>query len=162
MKKYINGLHHNRSEDGDFPPTVLRSSKFTFTYLKDCIQRVLGNIQFTGSLKLSDIVPAYKKKDPTDKSNSQTISILLLISKGFWESYIFINYGTIMNKCLNRLLCGLRKAHSKQHALFRSLQARQKKLDQCGFVGTILMDLSKAYDCLPHDLLIVKLRAWHC
>ena len=29
-----------------------------------------------------------------------------------------------------------------------------------GLVGTILMDLSKAYDCLPHDLIIAKFEAY--
>ena len=52
------------------------------------------------------------------------------------------------------------KAHSTQHALFKLLQKWQKELDSRVFIGTILMDLSKVYDCLPHDLLIAKLEAY--
>ena len=62
-----------------------------------------------------------------------------------------------MNNFLNELLCGFLKAHITQHALFKLLQAWQKGLDSSGFIGTILINLSKAYDCLPHDLLITKL-----
>ena len=61
---------------------------------------------------------------------------------------------------LNKLLCGFCKAHSMQHALFRLLQKLQKELDSPGIIGTILMDLSKVYDCLPHDLIIAKLEAY--
>ena len=51
-----------------------------------------------------------------------------------------------------KLLRGFRKAHSTQHAYFKLLQRWQKGLDNSGLVGTILMGLSEAYDCLPHDL----------
>ena len=44
-----------------------------------------------------------------------------------------------------------------QHPLFRILQKYQKEFDSGRFTGTILMDLSKVYDCLRHDFSIGKL-----
>ena len=57
-------------------------------------------------------------------------------------------------------MCGFRKGDSSQHALLNLLKNWQKTLDKSGVIGTVLMDLSKAYDCLPHDLLIAKLAAY--
>ena len=35
-----------------------------------------------------------------------------------------------------------------------------KEIDNYGFFGTVLMDLSKAYDCISHELLIGKLHLY--
>ena len=47
-----------------------------------------------------------------------------------------------------------------QHALFRILPKYQKEFDSGRFTVTILMDLSKVYDCLRHDFSIAKLEAY--
>ena len=65
-----------------------------------------------------------------------------------------------MERFLNQLLCGFRNAHSTQHALFRLIQSRQKKLDKSEIVGTILIDFSKAHNWLPHELMAAKLEAY--
>ena len=65
-----------------------------------------------------------------------------------------------LNNYLNDLLYGFRKAHSTQYVLSRLIQSLKKGLHNLGLVRTVLMDLSKAYDCLPLDLLIAKLNAY--
>ena len=80
-----------------------------------------------------------------------------LLSKIF-ERIIYNQLGDL-DLFVNKLLRGFRKAHSTQHALFKLLHSWQKELDNLGFIGTILMDLSKTYDCLPHHLTVAKFKA---
>ena len=101
-----------------------------------------------------DIVPVFKKEDPNDRTNYRPISLLPLISKIFGK----FPYQQIedFSKILSPKLSGFKKGHSTQHALLNLLKNWQKCLDKSGVVGTVLMDLSNAYDCLPHNLLLAK------
>ena len=58
-----------------------------------------------------------------------------------------------MEKFLNRLFRGSQNAHLTQYALLRLVQTWTSELN-------IFMDLSKAYHCLPHCLLVGKLEAY--
>ena len=57
-------------------------------------------------------------------------------------------------------LCGFRKGFNTQHALLRLMDTCKNSLDKKGVVGAVLMDLSKAFDCIDHELLTAKLSAY--
>ena len=65
-----------------------------------------------------------------------------------------------MDLFLNKLLCGFRKVRYTQHTLSKLLYSWQKELDDSGFICTVLMNLSKAYDCLHHGLFTAKFEAY--
>jgi hypothetical protein len=57
-------------------------------------------------------------------------------------------------------LSAFRSGHGCQTALLKIIEDWKKALDDNKFVAAILMDLSKAFDCLPHNLLLLKLKTY--
>ena len=109
-------------------------------------------------MKVADVIPVLKK-DPNNKANYRPLSLLPIILKIF-EGVLFEQIENFSKKILSTKLCGFRKGHSKQQALLNLLKNCQKRLDKSGVIRTVLMDLSQAYDCLPHDPLIAKLAVY--
>ena len=85
--------------------------------------------------------------------------MLPLVSKVF-EKSMHDQLCEYIEKFLNQVLCGFHKALSTQLSLPSPLLLRErlKEFDSGRFIGTVLMDLPKVYDCLRHDLLIAKLK----
>ena len=59
---------------------------------------------------------------------------------------------------LNCFLSAYRLSYSSQHVLIRLIDEWRQKLDSDHFVGAV--DLSKAFHCIPHDLLSAELSAY--
>ena len=53
--------------------------------------------------------------------------------------------------------CGFRKGHSTQHFLLVMLEQFKESVNKGNEFGALLTDLSKAFDCINHKLLIAKL-----
>ena len=129
-------------------------------YLKiftDCINAWISSCIFPQLLKSADITPIFKKGDETNKSSFRPINIL----SAFWKIYKKLLYQQLDNSLQNKfseLLCGFRKPHSTQHVILNLLQYWQENLDKGNTVGTILMDLFKAYDTLHYGILLATLQ----
>ena len=65
-----------------------------------------------------------------------------------------------MNQHISNLVSAYSKNYSSQHVLKRLLEEWKKCLDNNYVVGGVRMDLSKAFDCVPHDLFIANLEAY--
>ena len=160
IRKYLSRLDKTKKSSGGIPIWILQGSIDTISpYIKQYVDSMVDTCIFPSSLKSAEIRPIHKKGDVTDKSNYRPISLLPALSKVF-ERILFDQIDTHFSKIFSPFLCGFRSGHSTQHAILNLLLKWQKCLDEKGIVGAVLMDLSKAYDCLSHELLIAKLAAY--
>ena len=147
-------------QENDIPTKILKNYKNIFTeYISNDVNKCISSTIFPKCLKNSEVIPTYKKGDKTDKSNYRPISILPNISK-IYEKCMLNQINTYFNKIFSKFQLGFRKGCSTQHCLLAMVEKWKNALDKGEYAGALLTDLSKAFDCLPHDLLIAKLEAY--
>ena len=114
--------------------------------------------KFPKSFKLAKVIPIYKKGDKHDKNNYRPISILPIISL-ILERHVCQHLKAYLenNKLFYHRQSGFRENHSCQTALIKLLDDWISAIDKNEIVGTLFLDLSKAFDLVNHDILLRKL-----
>ena len=108
---------------------------------------------------MADVLPIHKKDEKTLAKNYRPVSLIPVVSKLF-ERNMYKEIFEFIENSLSPYLFGFRKGHSTEQCLVVMLETWKIALDEKGYAGAILTDLSKAFDCLNHDLLIAKLNAY--
>ena len=161
MKKCINQLNTNKPTTyNNIPAKILiEFSDVCAGLIHNFYNNSILQGTFPDAMKFADITPSHKKNDKCFKENYRPISILSSFSKNF-EIIMYNDIYLYMENRLSPYLCGFRKGYSTQYCLMAMLERFRKALDNKQKFGALLTDLSKAFDCLNHELLIAKLAAY--
>jgi len=163
--KIINGLKNIKSCGIDGISTE---------YIKDSIDSIahvitkLVNLSITTNTvpdvwKTAIVIPIYKKRgEKSDPINYRPISLLPICSK-ILEKVVFDQFVFHLEKyqILNKTQFGFRRNTSTSNALNYVCDILYSALDNNKISILILLDLSKAFDSLSHEMLINRLKYYN-
>ena len=159
IQKEIHNLNNIKaSQHSDIPTKIIKSNSDIFSdFLYVSINSSIKSL-FSSCLKTADITPIYKKGKRDLKDNYRPVSILPVLSK-LYERSMFKQISEFFENIFSKIQYGFRKGHSTQQCLLAMLEKWKRSVDSGKAFGALLTDLSKAFDCLDHKLLITKLNA---
>ena len=115
--------------------------------------------KFSHGMKLSEIAPIFKTSEVLDRDNYRPVNILPCLSK-IVEKIFYEQLHEFFSDILSTFLAACRKMYGCHHVLTKLIHDCKQALDKGFKVGIILMDLSKAFDCISHGLLLTKLKCY--
>ena len=142
------------------PPKIVRLSANIIDYhLMNIINNDFSKSSFSNETKFATVRPIYKKKGRNKIENYRPVSILSCFSK-VCDEFLLVIFKPFINTFLSKFIAVYRKNYSSSPVLTRLIENWKQPLDENFVVGTVLIDLSKAFDCITHDLLRAKLYAY--
>ena len=163
IKTILKSLNSKKASWIDRIPTKLGKLAFGIFAepLSIAINNTIRTFTLLNSAQIAPLVPIDKITD--DKhviSNFRAVSMLNCFSK-LYEDVIKTEIVNLMNAHISPFIWAYQKNYNMQHVLLkRLLEEWRKHLENHKTVGEILMDLSKAFDCDPHNQLLAKLATY--
>ena len=74
-----------------------------------------------------------------------------------YEKCLYKQIESYVENILSNFQCGFRKGFNTQQCLIGMIEKAKRIMDKGGHFSALLTDPSKAFECLPNDLLIAKL-----
>lgn len=109
--------------------------------------------------KFHEVSPVFKEDCCLTKSNYGPITILPFLSKVF-GTLLCSRYPPLFWKYFFTNVFGYREKYGTDTALLNLAEQWRKELDQHNIIGIAFMDLSKAFNSLPHKLIVKKLKSY--
>ena len=129
------------------------------SHLANVINKDINLNSYSENAKIANVRTIFKKDERTKVKNYRPVSLLNTFSKTY-KRFIYENVTSFVNSFLSEFISAYRKTYSTNHVLISLIENWKKFLDQNKFAGGVLMDLSNAFDCIPHDLLIAKMHTY--
>lgn len=161
IAKIIHSLKNNTNLDDILPSCYIKiCQEILLQPITDCINYCLGEGTFPTKLKTSRIVPIYKSGDSLLPVNYRPINILHDLSKIF-ESSINERLVNFLNKfkIINKHQFGFQRQSGTLSATIAVLDEVKRSLDisNRNICACLFLDVTKAFDTIPHNLLINKI-----
>ena len=117
-------------------------------HIANIINKDISYNKLPGSAKTATVRPIFEKGERTEIENCRPVR------------FLHENLTKYVDAFISKIISAYRKSYSSNHVLIKLIESRKKSLNQKKFVGVVIMDLSKAFDSTPHDLLIAKIHAY--
>ena len=163
VSKLLKNLNpHKASDPDDISPWVLQTTAEEISpALSILFQLSLDSGDVPEDWLCANITPIFKKGDRTKPANYRSVNLTAVCSKVI-EHILHSNIMTHLDT--HSILCsqqhGFRKGHSCETQLLSTIQDIAQAVDKKQQVDVIIMDFQKAFDKVPHQRLLIKLKRY--
>lgn len=125
-----------------------------------CNQSFLTGI-FPSKMKIAKVIPIFKSNDSHQFINYRPISLLPQLSK-ILEKLFVIRLDNFIDKhnLLSEHQYGFRSKRSTSMAIMKFLHNVSTAIDKKEHTAGVFLDLSKAFDTIDHELLLIKMEKY--